>query len=186
MLVGLCGRARAGKSTAANALVQRFGFEELSFAHPLRAFVRDILSIDDVQTFDQIKDKQHSLLGGKTPRHALQTLGTEWGRNMISDTLWIDVCMYKTKHLLAQGKNVVISDVRFDNEAERIREEGGLIIKIMRPDGPHIDSAHISELGIQHALVDVFVMNEHSEEDFLHRFLHEVQQLKKKQPLHAP
>lgn len=88
-----------------------------------------------------------------TPRHALQQLGTEFGRNCY-DNVWIDYAMrvaadllknvtrYSAKNGALLGgtniservpKGVVISDVRFLNEVEAIRKAGGFVWKIERP-----------------------------------------------------
>lgn len=180
MLVGLCGRARAGKSVAARHLVEKHGFVELSFAEPLRAFIRDLLGVD-AGTLENIKDAPHPLLCDKTPRYAMQRLGTEWGRHTISNTLWIDVCMRKAQVALAEGKDVVISDIRFDNEAAQVKELGGTILKILRPDAPMIGTAtHPSERGISHDHVDAFVMNDTTPDVLKQRIDKEVVRYKKK------
>lgn len=166
-LIGLCGAARAGKSTAASFLTEHMGYQEYSYAGPIRTFMRDLLNVD-VNTYENIKDKPHALLGGNTPRYAMQTLGTEWGRNTLSDTLWIDVCMNKVNSALHRhGTSVVVSDVRFPNEAEAIRAAGGKIIQILRAGGPGIqDNQHVSENGIPQHMIDTIIINDGSLEDF--------------------
>lgn len=156
MIIGICGAARSGKSVSAAILQNKLGFQEHSFAAPIREFVWKLLDVD-AATFEMIKDKPHPMLSGKTPRYAMQTLGTEWGRNTISETLWIDVCINKAKN---HTGNVVISDVRFENEAVAIRNAGGIIIKIVRKDAPVIQtSKHSSEAGISECLVDHIIEN---------------------------
>lgn len=144
MLIGLTGRARAGKSEAAKVLLEEYGFVELSFAAPIRKFVADLLQVSLVE-LELIKEIPHKLLDDKTPRYAMQTLGTEWGRQMIDDQLWVKSCWHKAKGNI----NIVISDVRFDNEALAILAEGGIIVRIERPDGQKIQSStHASEAGV--------------------------------------
>jgi hypothetical protein len=162
MIIGLCGAARAGKTTVANLLVDALGFEEVSFAGPIRSFVRNMLDVD-AATFDHLKDVPHPLLGDKTPRFAMQTLGTEWGRTTLSPTLWIDLCAAKVRRLAACGKHVVISDVRFDNEALAIRALGGVIWHVERSMGPALqpgDAAHSSERGIAPYLIQMRLLND--------------------------
>lgn len=159
-LAGLNGKARCGKDTAANFLVERFGFTKGSFAAPIRAFILLLLGLDHFSELEAIKDDPHPLLGGKTPRYAMQTLGTEWGRQLVSETLWLDVLERKVRALLDAGKNVVISDVRFDNEAALIHKMGGVVVNIVRPDQKEIGgSGHKSESGVKPELFDAIVLN---------------------------
>lgn len=141
MIIGITGSARSGKDTAAKFLSETYNYDIKSFAAPIRLFVSNLIGINDPNIFDSIKDKPNILLSNKTPRYAMQTLGTEWGRKMISDTIWIDTC-------LSNCKNTIISDVRFDNEAKAILEKGGIIIRIVRPNINISENTHISEKGI--------------------------------------
>lgn len=172
MIIGICGVARSGKSVSAAILQNKLGFKEHSFAAPIREFVWKLLDVD-AATFETIKDKPHPLLSGKTPRYAMQTLGTEWGRDTISQTLWIDVCIHKAKN---HPGNVVISDVRFENEAAAIRNAGGIIIKIVRKDAPFIQTPnHSSEAGIPDCLVDHIIVNDSDIVTFETNLLRDIQ-----------
>lgn len=160
VLVGLSGRPRAGKDTAAEHLVASHGFVRVAFADPLRHFVYGLLEIEKNLSWDSIKDDPRPELGGKTPREAMQTLGTEWGRNMIHKDLWLDTAKRKVKKYLESGISVVVSDVRFDNEAEMVRELGGKVLRIVRPDHEITTSTHVAEAGIKPDLVDHIVLND--------------------------
>lgn len=166
-LVGLCGAARCGKSSAAAALAEQHaaaGCREVTFAGPIREFTRGLLGVD-AAAFEAIKDAPHPLFAGKTPRFAMQTLGTEWGRDTVSGTLWIDACMREVGALRGAGVPVVVSDVRFEDEARAIREAGGTVVRIHRPSLPSIapgDRCHVSERGIPDHLVDVVWTNDHA------------------------
>lgn len=159
-LVGLHGKARCGKDTAANFLCERFGFIKGSFAAPIRAFIAVLIGAEGPGELEAIKDQPHPILGGKTPRHAMQTLGTEWGRQLICPDLWLNVLERETRQLLDEGKDVVITDVRFDNEAALIHRLGGVVVNIVRPDQKEIEgSAHASEAGVKPELYDAIVLN---------------------------
>ena len=84
------------------------------------------------------------LLGGATPRHAMQTLGTEWGRQLLHPDLWIILWRSRAR----STPLVVVDDVRFPNEVAAVRAEGGTIWRINRPgcvgDG-HVSESYISE-----------------------------------------
>lgn len=99
---------------------------------------------------------------GCSARHILQTLGTDWGRAQVSETIWLDH-MQRRIEALKQKTNwlpckVVIDDVRFDNEARLIKNLDGLIIKIERGDTP--SDSHVSERGISDDLVDIVIENQ--------------------------
>lgn len=159
-IIGLTGRARAGKDTVAGILRDR-GFVHLSFAAPMRSFICSLLGVD-LATLDRIKERPHELLGGKTPRFAMQTLGTEWGRETIAQELWVSCCIAAARRALADGNSVVISDCRFENEAEAIRAAGGCVWHITRPGAPIAESAHKSEAGVALVSGDCAIENDGS------------------------
>lgn len=157
MIIGFCGNARSGKSEAAKVCEEMFGFKQFSFAEPIRNFMIDFLALSGLKELDEIKEIPHFLLGDKTPRVAMQTLGTEWGREMIDSNLWVRRCITMAQ----REKYAVISDVRFDNEAKAIIESGGFIFKIERPDGNIIKTAnHSSEKGIDTGYISGTILNE--------------------------
>ena len=72
--------------------------------------------------------------GRVTPRRMMQTLGTEWGRDLIHPDLWVLALRRELEtHLTRRRLNAVVTDVRFENEASMIRELGGVIIHVRRP-----------------------------------------------------
>ena len=103
------------------------------------------------------KSVPHALLGGRTPREAMQSLGTDWGRQLIDPELWLRAARHRAVLALDAGERVAFDDVRFDNEAEMIRRLGGVVIHVERPGMPCIAPAHASEAGISPALVDATI-----------------------------
>ena len=143
MIVGLSGAAGAGKDTAAAALIDYRGFEKVSFAEMLKACLSAIFDWNLSQWDDLMwKETPNTACYGKTPRELAQTLGTDWGRNMVNENIWVDA----TLRMLDTG-NFVFTDVRFPNEARAIRQRGGLLIHVVCDDGePRTDQAgHESE-----------------------------------------
>lgn len=151
-IIGISGRARSGKDTLAG--IFKFldkNTVQLSFAAPIREFVAGLvgMSVDEITNSDA-KERPLPWLNDKSPRFLMQTLGTEWGRNMIDPNLWIKVVRKRIEMLQAQANPpslVVFSDVRFDNEAEMIRSLGGWIIHLSRGDAVEV-AAHVSENGV--------------------------------------
>ena len=146
MIIGLTGYAGCGKSTIAEALAFK-GYGRRKFAAPLkdmlRAFLRsqgaDQCTIEKMIEGD-LKLEPSPLLNGATPRHAMQTLGTDWGRALISEDLWCDAAVRGA----TADQNLVYDDVRFDNEAKAIRSLGGVIIRINRVGVGRVGT-HVSE-----------------------------------------
>lgn len=162
ILIGLCGAAGSGKGAAANRLVKSHGFIELAFADPLYAAVSAITG----KPVGWLKDRVHKerplhWCGGKSPRELLQLLGTEFGRSMIHEDIWVTRAMRSVVEARDSGcPGVVITDVRFDNEAVAIREEGGVILEVVRPGDGCLSAeaaGHASEAGIsrEHILASI-------------------------------
>jgi predicted kinase len=143
-LIGFCGRAGAGKSFAADHLARNYGYSRVRFAGPLKSMMRALgLSEDEVD--GQLKETPCALLGGRTPRHAMQTLGTEWARDLIDPDLWVRAWEHAAARYLDQGLPVVVDDVRFANEAASIWRRGGVLIRVDRASVEASTAAHESE-----------------------------------------
>lgn len=158
-ILALCGRKFSGKSHVASwiddAVVKVKGTrKELcpairNFAGPLKDMLA-VLPIEDIdeRLYGDMKETpEHLVLGGKSMRHAMITLGTEWGREMINPNLWVD-CMRAAllrDEEAEEGKRLyIIDDLRFDNEAALVKSLGGIIIAI-RSEGEAEAGTHISE-----------------------------------------
>lgn len=140
-LIGITGRAGSGKSTAADVLLKA-GWARVKFADPLKNMLRAI-GLSDRHIEGDLKEVPCDLLQGKTPRWAMQSLGTEWGRQCIGEGLWLDLARREIALTIAQGVPVVVDDVRFENEAQLIRDLGGTILQITR--GNAETPSHASE-----------------------------------------
>lgn len=147
-LIGIAGQARSGKGAAASYLLSKLGdgWSIVSFADPMKAML-DVIGVD---CSDAAKDLPKNQYGVST-RHMLQSLGTEWGRDGIGSNFWIDV--FKVYNA---GQCVIVPDVRFENEAELIREHG-LLICIEGRGG--IEGGHISERKLQYDDRDIYIDN---------------------------
>ncbi len=159
MIIGLTGPARSGKDTVARFLAQEHGFEFTSFAAPIRQFVANLCGIS-VGTLEGMKDIEHPIFE-KSPRVMMQTLGTEWGRNLIHPEIWAKIVEQKILDNKAHNTPLVVTDVRFDNEADLIRSHGGTIWSISRHQAKNYNVApHSSENGIELTLHDKFINND--------------------------
>lgn len=106
----------------------------------------------------------------KKDRKLLQWLGTDWGRDTISKTLWVDLWKADVEAALSDLTTIVVcDDVRFDNEAETVHALGGKVIKLVANDrrGAEVGIAgHASEAGVSERLVDAVIHNNGSISEF--------------------
>ncbi len=119
-VIALVGQAGSGKSEVAKHLVTNHDYVRVRFASILKDMCK-VLGLTDQQIEGDLKEEPSSLLLGKTPRHAMQTLGTEWGRNLIHPDLWAHAWKVKVTQKLLDGHKVVCDDCRFINEAKIVR-----------------------------------------------------------------
>jgi hypothetical protein len=150
ILIGLHGLARTGKDTAANYLAAQYAFMAYAFAAPLKTALQLMFNLTEEQLNGALKEVPLANIG-KSPRELMQLLGTEWGRHLVHNDLWL---LLARQHLDAalelnnqwlQG--FVISDVRIENEATWIRNQGGTVLHLLRPDAAPVNP-HITEAGV--------------------------------------
>ncbi len=160
MIIGLCGAAGAGKNTVAARLCLEHRFVPLAFADPLYAAVSAVTGL----TVEQLQDRsrKENALGwiSCSPRRLLQTLGTDWGRNMIHPEIWVMATMQKIE--ASPEFNFCLTDVRFPNEAAAIKARGGVVWRVVRPGFGVLDgetASHESERGIPDEYVDDEIVN---------------------------
>lgn len=140
IIIGLSGLAGSGKSFAANHLIKNHGFTLVKFASPLKNMLRAI-GMTESEIEGEDKERPAEWLCGKSPRHAMQTLGTEWGRDCIGENFWVDLW----KRRVQEFDRVVCDDVRFANEAAALRDMGGFVLRIDRQSLFEIGGDHPSE-----------------------------------------
>lgn len=153
VLIGITGAAGAGKDTAANRLCHHHSFERDSFAEPLRDMLTALMvghQIDYAHLFErELKEQPIPGLGADiSGRRLMQTLGTEWGRNTLHPDIWVRLAalrlgLDRLPYTSPVHDRIVITDVRFPNEAEWINRMGGHVIRIERDTDPV--AHHMSE-----------------------------------------
>lgn len=161
LLIGLTGAAGSGKTTAALYLARWQDFIHYAFAQPLKAMLAEGLNLSAAQLEGAEKEAPLPWLG-KSPRELLQTLGSEWGREMVHRELWLRVAQQNLDNLAEcypQAPGIVISDVRYEDEAAFVRERGGVLVHILRPDAAPV-RGHTSEAGVAIADNDLTIHND--------------------------
>ena len=163
LVVGLAGRARSGKDTIGNMLVERYGFRRLAFADNVK---RATLALDPkITNTSRVSDVLDDMGGWEQAkmvpevRRLLQLMGTEAGREIHGPNLWVDAIR---PELCSSVQPAVITDVRFPNEAAAIKQMGGVVVRLSRKEGGLIvgDNSHASEALVDGLDVDLDVSND--------------------------
>lgn len=167
MIIGLCGLAGSGKDEVAAILSREHRFAVIAFAGPIYKAVSEITGLGPDELKNRATKERPIPWLGKSPRELLQTLGTEWGREMVSQDIWINIAMRRARQYEGSSWNVAITDVRFDNEAEAILAAGGQVWRVERPGAGLSGQAaeHSSEAGVTDHLVSQVIWNAGSLDD---------------------
>lgn len=164
VLLGLTGRAGAGKDTVAEHLTAEFNTLRYAFALPIKAGLMSMLGLE----WEDIEDRERKEAPipwlGRSPRELMQTLGTEWGRQIVAPDLWVRLARRVIEEAIASPEffyapGLVISDVRFPEEAALIRELGGFVVHLRREGGPGAVREHASEQGLPFVAGDLVIYN---------------------------
>jgi hypothetical protein len=150
MIIGFVGLIGAGKDTAADYLVNFYGFRRDSFANTLKDAVANVFGWDRTLLEGRTKEAREWReqvdtwwadrlnIPQLTPRWILQYWGTDVCRKAFHDDIWIASLENKMRKT---SDNIVISDVRFPNEISAIHNAGGIVVRIKRGAEPEWFSA---------------------------------------------
>lgn len=146
-LIALVGHAGAGKDTVAGMM---FPCQTFAFAEPLKRFCQEVFAFNHDQVWGSSEhrnapDVRYTRADGYplTPRHAMQTLGTEWGRAM-HPNIWAEYGVRRAVDWLKENRwaypdgtsltpsLAVITDCRFVNEAYQVKKAGGEVWRVLR------------------------------------------------------
>lgn len=153
MIIALMGKIGSGKDAVGNILTQHRGFMRVSFADPLKQCLLALNPLVDGVLLHRVADlvtTQGWDAAKKHPevRSLLQRIGTEMGRKILGETVWIDLALAKMSD---PYKRYVVTDCRFLNEAQAVRREGAELWRIERP-GAGLSGAqgqHASEMEME-------------------------------------
>lgn len=175
-LIGITGFKRSGKDTCGAYLIKNHDYIKYSFAGALKVACSEIFMFDYEQT-EGSKKEDFDSRWNINPRKVFQRFGTEIFRDSLDkffpemkhlkNNFWIYRFKIWYQEQVKQNPNVriVVSDVRFQNEADIIKELGGIIIKVSRKNIKNTDN-HISELNILNIKADYNIKNDSSLEDY--------------------
>ena len=163
MIIGLSGYAQSGKDATANLLCLNYDYQRRAFADPMRHALQIINpKLDSITHVSDLVDDYGWDIAKKNPevRRLLQVLGTDFGRKMLGDDVWIKMTMRD----LRQDDRVVISDVRFPNEADAIKKLGGTVLRINRKNHSAVNG-HPSEHAMDNYMFNHVIYNDGTLED---------------------
>ena len=159
MIIGLSGYAQVGKDTVAQILVEDYGYTRIGFADTIKkaAYVLDPIITLDGMRLAYLVDRFGWDGAKQVPeaRRILQVLGSDVGRDLIDPNLWVELTM----HSVHQNDKIVVSDVRFSNEAEEIKWKFGEIWRVSRIDKSSPVNVHRSETEMDSWDFDQYVSN---------------------------
>ncbi len=154
-LIGITGKAGAGKDTAANMISHTV----FSLATPIKTAAAVIFGLPIKNFYDQSLKEVVDEHWNMSPRSMIQLLGTEACRGAFGDDIWLR-SMEKIMTLSTGIDKFVIADIRFENEADWLRGQGGQIVHIVRPNQQLIKTdSHTSEAGVEVKEQDIVIMN---------------------------
>ena len=174
MIIGICGFIGSGKDTVADYLVNFHEFRRESFASTLKDAVAAVFGWDRTMLEGRTKEArewreqvdpwwaERLAMPTLTPRWVLQYWGTEVCRKSFHDDIWIASLENK---LRMSKDNVVISDCRFPNEIQSIRDAGGKIVWVQRGELPEwYQTALDANAGHNYAVQDLKMRKIHASE----------------------
>lgn len=168
-VIGLMGRAGSGKDAAAQVLMQEHKFVRVAFGDGVKQEVADsfciprsLLTIRETKEqktpalaicqslnasfIDRMITLNECIYSPRSPREIMQFWGTEY-RRLDDKHYWVQRTKHEIQDLIQDGQTkIVVSDVRFDNEAALIESKfNGRIWFISRPIVDSMPVLHISE-----------------------------------------
>jgi len=159
MLIGLTGKAQAGKDTVGSILFLNHGFMRVAFADPVKEAAAAMYDLSLVDFHDNALKERIDHRWGMSPRSMVQQLG-EMVKERFGPDFWVDNWFHRYSKV-GESNHVIVTDVRFDNEAQRIIDLGGVIIEVLRNDSglSGDNAAHVSEAGIKRKLINCTIVN---------------------------
>ena len=163
-VIGLTGYAQSGKDTLASILVEKYGYSRVAFADKIRDFLYGINPMVACSPTGYLRDLVNLVGWDKAKqepqvRRLLQDLGIS-ARELIDENIWVTTAL---KHV-GKDERVVVTDVRFENEAMMIKLMGGQLWRVRRP-GVEAVNSHVSETQLDGYKVDQIFVNSGSIQD---------------------
>ncbi len=158
-LIGLTGKARCGKDTVA-AMLAEYGYEGWAFADHLKSTLAHLMG-EDVKLYHHDVHKEREVSWWPVSRRrAMQDFGNGL-RKIFGESFWVDLLFSRWED--RSYPNLVVKDVRYDNEAQAVLDRLGVMVHVVRPGHEGLKGAaaqHVSEQGVSDDLVDYVIHND--------------------------
>lgn len=166
-LVAFTGTQGSGKDEAGKILVRVFGYQRLALADPVRDMA---LAIDPLiptnGSYYRLSELVDMFGWDRTKRdisevrRLLQAIGTDAVRNILGEDSWVKLAANRISSMLDSGTKVVVTDVRFPNEATMIHDLGGILIRLHRSNPEATNTQHVSESHVDTIRCDHDIAND--------------------------
>jgi hypothetical protein len=177
-IIGVTGRKFNGKDTIAELLCKKYDYIQVTFAGLLKDICKHLFKFTDEQLYGSLKEVEDPFWK-VTPRDVFQYIGTDLFRKQmgklipgLGENFWVMCLKREIYDIINKNPNskIVISDVRFPNEVDLVKELGGDVIRVTRESVNNVDN-HESEKLIETLVVDKDFTNNTTVED-LHNAVH--------------
>jgi len=138
MIIALGHKKNTGKDAVAAYLTSQYGFRRVAFGDKIRRVTEVAFGFTEEQMTDREMKEEVEFALGISPRRAMQKVGGMF-RQHVSNDFWIYAVKSRIGWLVEQGKDIVVSDLRFINELNYIRQMDGKIVKVNRSGIIHND-----------------------------------------------
>jgi len=162
-IIGVSGKRGSGKSLFCDVYLRARGFHIYSFADPLKDDVRRIYGLNKEHTDGSLKELPCDKLGGRTPREAMIAEGEIRRKFSENGLYWVKKLFTEKINQLQSSTFVAIPDVRFKNEANFIKNHGGLLVRLERKSSLNIYKTSLND--ISETELDDYLFDERLEED---------------------
>ncbi len=140
LIIAGSGKKGAGKTLFGNPYLASHGFKMVNFADILKHKCRADFNLTPEHTDGQLKEVPNPKIGDQTPRQLMIDIGQLYRKFSIDGAYWLNAALDKI-NLMAPEQLVYVGDCRFKNEANAIREKGGIIVRLERDDSLNIYKA---------------------------------------------
>lgn len=175
-LIGITGNANAGKDTLADYIInnKNNSFIKDALAKPIKDIMINQLGFTYQQCYNQQLKQTIDDFWGLTPREVMLLIGTKMFRQNWRYDFWVK--LMQKKIIDNADQNIIVSDVRFENQGQMIKSHGGIIICVERPNNP-IKVKHVSENGLPKHLIDCTIVNDSTIENFYKKIDQQLKQV---------
>lgn len=174
-VIGVNGRAQHGKDTIVQILHDLYGYERVAFADILKNVAynskAEIPTVFGHERIDKLVDAigWEDAKKNQYVREFLQGLGVA-GRLYLAEDVWVAAAY----HNAPKGKLLAISDMRFPNEFQSVKDRGGITIRVTRPGIPSVNE-HISETALDNHAFDYYLTNDETVADLAQQVIEVVE-----------